>query len=149
MVHRPGDDRRGWHRRGSRQRGRGRQCPGFARPRQRDRRPLYRRRRDAQSSGYHRHGSPGRADAGGGVILSAPALDGLLAAVLAYRPFLDPLPYSWTFWPWLLLPLCAGVAIVYKAIKCDSMKELPRQSAMFSVMILVGLAVAAGILFAV
>jgi hypothetical protein len=70
----------------------------------------------------------------------------LVAPVLAYRPFLDPLPYSWNFWPWLLLPLVVGVAVVYKSIKCRTMKQVPREAAGITVWILSGLAGAAGVL---
>ena len=66
--------------------------------------------------------------------------------ILAYRPFLDPLPYSWDFWPWLLLPLCIGVAVVYKSIKCRTMKQVPREAAGITLWILAGLAGAAAIL---
>ena len=64
----------------------------------------------------------------------------------AYRPFLDPLPYSWDFWPWLLLPLVVGVAVVYKSIKCRSMKQVPREAAGITLWILAGLGAAAIVL---
>jgi len=69
-----------------------------------------------------------------------------VAPILAYRPFLDPLPYSWDFWPWLLLPLVVGVAVVYKSIKCRTMKQVPREAAGITLWILAGLAAAAVIL---
>ena len=72
-----------------------------------------------------------------------------VAPILAYHPFLDPLPYSWDFWPWLLLPLCIGVAVVYKSIKCRSMKQVPREAAGITVWILAGLAGAAVVLVAI
>jgi hypothetical protein len=76
-------------------------------------------------------------------------LAGSVAPMLAYRPFLDPLPYSWDFWPWLLLPLVVGVAVVYKSIKCRTMKQVPREAAGITVWILAGLAAAAVILVAI
>ncbi len=69
-----------------------------------------------------------------------------VSSILAYRPFLDPLPYSWVFWPWLLLPLVVGVAVVYKSIKCRTMKQVPREAAGITVWILAGLASAAVVL---
>jgi hypothetical protein len=45
-----------------------------------------------------------------------------------YRPFLSPLPV-WNVWYVLLVPLCAGVAVVWKSVKCDSMSRVPRQAA--------------------
>lgn len=64
-----------------------------------------------------------------------------VAAVLAYRPFLDPLPIwrlpAWMWMPLLLIPLTAGVAIVYKSIKCNRMAKVPRQSAGLTLWILI------------
>ena len=59
--------------------------------------------------------------------------------------FVYPLPI-WDYWPWLILPLCAGVAIVYKSVKCQTMKEVPRQALVIFVWMLVGFAAAAGAL---
>jgi hypothetical protein len=67
---------------------------------------------------------------------------------LAYaytRPFLQPLPV-WNYWYLLLLPLCISVAIVYKAIKCRSMSEVPRQAASILMWILISFAAAAAAL---
>ena len=61
--------------------------------------------------------------------------------LLAYTPFLSPLPI-WNYWPLLLLPLTAGVAIVYKSIKCGSMSHVPREAASIFVWILIGMAIA-------
>ena len=67
--------------------------------------------------------------------------------ILADDPvrFVYPLPL-WDYWPWLMLPLCAGVAIVYKAIKCHSMKSVPREAAVIFVWILVVMVLAGGAL---
>jgi hypothetical protein len=64
---------------------------------------------------------------------------------LAYAPFLTPLPV-WSYWPALLFPLCAIVAIVYKSIKCSSMKQVPREATALFIWILIGMAAAAAIL---
>jgi hypothetical protein len=64
----------------------------------------------------------------------------LLAA--DYVPFIYPLPI-WDYWPVLILPLAAGVSIVYKAVKCQSMQKVPREAAVIFVWILIGM-VAAG-----
>ena len=59
---------------------------------------------------------------------------------LAYRPFLDPIPvWSDAVWPWLLIPLCVAVSIVYKSIKCRSMKDVPREAAVITVWIILGM----------
>lgn len=39
-----------------------------------------------------------------------------MGMVLAYRPFLDPLPID-RYWLWLIMPLVIGIAVVYKAVK--------------------------------
>ena len=65
--------------------------------------------------------------------------------LLAWIPFLYPLPI-WDYWPWLLIPLTAGVSIVYKSVKCQSMTQVPREALVIFVWILVGMAAAAGAL---
>jgi hypothetical protein len=68
--------------------------------------------------------------------------------MLAYTPFLDPLPVwasSWG-WPALLLPMCAAVAVVYKAIKCKYVNRIARESVVLFVMIVLGMMAAAGAL---
>ena len=69
----------------------------------------------------------------------------LLLHALAYTPFVTPLPV-WNYWPLLLLPLTAGVAIVYKSIKCRSMSTVPREAASIFFWILIGMAVAGAVL---
>ena len=62
-----------------------------------------------------------------------------------YVPFIYPLPI-WDYWPWLMLPLCLGVAIVYKSVKCQTMSKVPKEALQIFVMMLVGFAAAAGAL---
>jgi hypothetical protein len=60
----------------------------------------------------------------------------MVAALLAqvaggayqWRAFLDPLPV-WNVWYLLLVPLCAGVAVVWKSIKCETVARIPGQAA--------------------
>jgi len=49
------------------------------------------------------------------------------------------LPYSSLLW--LLLPLCFGVAVIYKTIRIDDLRYLPRAILILSLQILFGLAV--------
>ena len=58
---------------------------------------------------------------------------------LSYTPFISPLPI-WDYWPLLLLPLTAGVSIVYKSIKCRSMSTVPREAAGIFMWILIAMA---------
>ena len=64
---------------------------------------------------------------------------------LSYVPFIYPLPI-WDYWPWLIIPLTGGVAIVYKSVKCQSVKQVPREALVIFVWILIGMAAAAGAL---
>ena len=63
----------------------------------------------------------------------------------AFRPFWQPLPV-WDQWYLLLLPLCVGISVVYKSIKCREMRQVPREAAVIFVMILLGMALAGGVL---
>ena len=66
-----------------------------------------------------------------------------LAQTYTYsHPFLQPMPV-WNYWVWLLFPLAAGISIVYKAIKCESMRQVPRQALGIFLWITLGMAGAA------
>ena len=71
-----------------------------------------------------------------------------MSPLLAYTPFVQPLPGVWDYWAWLLLPLCIGVALVYKAIKARSMARVPIETTLITVYILLSM-VAAGVALAV
>ena len=65
--------------------------------------------------------------------------------LLAYKPFVNPLPmHHWYLW---LLPLCAGVSIVYKSIKCHRMSSVPKEATVIFITILGGIILAAAALF--
>ncbi len=69
----------------------------------------------------------------------------LLLEGVPKAPFVAPLPV-WDYWYLLLLPLVAAVAIVYKAIRCGSMRQVPREAAILFVVILLVMVLAAGAL---
>ena len=70
-----------------------------------------------------------------------------MLAEAAYRPFKDPLPvWQNSRWPWLLLPLTLAVSVVYKSIRCKSMRRVPREAAVLTVVIILGMAVAGVVL---
>jgi hypothetical protein len=71
----------------------------------------------------------------------APALH-FNCVLLAYVPFMQPLP-AWDYWYLLAVPLCAAVSIVYKSIRCRSMRTVPREAAKATGWILAGLVAAA------
>jgi hypothetical protein len=71
----------------------------------------------------------------------------VILADYAYRPFKDPLPVWGNFqWPWLLVPLCAAVSLVYKSIRCKSMKTVPREALGLMTVIILGMVAAAVVL---
>lgn len=64
-----------------------------------------------------------------------------------WRPFLGPAPlWNDTTWPWLLVPLCIGVVIVYKCVKCKHMGQVPWQAFRLSTLVLFGMGMAALVL---
>lgn len=65
--------------------------------------------------------------------------------VAAYTPFVTPLPI-WDWWLLTLVPLCLGVAIVYKAMKTDDLSKLPKQALLISFWIIGGMGAAAFVL---
>ena len=67
---------------------------------------------------------------------------------LSYTPFMQPLPV-WDVWYLLALPLCAGVAIVYKSIRARSMPRVPKEATRATLWILTGLVSAAIVLWVV
>ncbi len=66
--------------------------------------------------------------------------------LLAYIPFVDPLPV-WDYWPWQILPLALAISIVYKSIKCRTVADVPREAAVLALWIVLSMiGVAAGVL---
>ncbi len=72
---------------------------------------------------------------------SAVALANMLAWGLGDL-FVRPMPI-WDQWWLLLLPLCLGVAIVYKAIRVEHMRQLPKAALGVFFWIIVGMSGAA------
>jgi len=69
----------------------------------------------------------------------------LSAGGYEWVPFKLPAPI-WDYWYLLLLPLCLAVAIVYKSIRCFSMKQVPREALILFIFILVVMVLTAGAL---
>lgn len=59
--------------------------------------------------------------------------------------FARPMPI-WNYWYLLMLPLCMGVALVYKAIRLDDMQQVLKQAMVIFVWILGGMGLAAVVL---
>ena len=69
------------------------------------------------------------------------------AAPRAFELFRQPLPV-WDYWYLLLIPLCIGISIVYKSIKCREMKQVPREASVIFIMIMLGMTATAAALYA-
>jgi hypothetical protein len=67
---------------------------------------------------------------------------------LAYRPFVEPLNLH-THWLALLPVLAVAIALIYKTIKLDDLKDLPRETAALTGQIMLFMAVAAAVLWLV
>jgi hypothetical protein len=65
----------------------------------------------------------------------------------AYQLFLSPLPL-WDVWYLLIVPLCAGIAIVYKSAKCHGPGDVAKESTLVALWILLAMVGAAiGLMF--
>lgn len=67
-----------------------------------------------------------------------------------WRPFLDPLPNAWMEHWYLWLPVMSLlVSLVYKAVRVETLRELPYQTALMTVQVIlsmIGLALASYLL---
>ncbi len=71
-----------------------------------------------------------------------------LPLLLAYRPFIDPLPIGNSpGWTLLLIPLVILVSLAYKTIKLRELHELPRQALRLALQIFFFLGLAAAALW--
>ena len=64
---------------------------------------------------------------------------------LAYRPFLEPLRV-WDHWPWLIVPLCFAVSLVYKCVRTQDMRRVPAEALAATFWVLAGMSAAAAAL---
>lgn len=62
-----------------------------------------------------------------------------MISLLAYRPFLDPLPID-AYWYLLLIPMSLGIALAYKSVRVREMKDYPRQVLVLMIQIVVSMA---------
>jgi len=66
----------------------------------------------------------------------------LLAAFELRYIFIQPLPLA-DVWYLLLLPLTITVSVVYKSVRCRTMRKVPREAGAIMIWILLGMAAAA------
>ncbi len=63
---------------------------------------------------------------------------------LQYVPFRDPINVD-RIWIWLLIPLALLVSVVYKAIKLEHIRQLPRQALIMFAQIIIFMVLAGGL----
>lgn len=66
-----------------------------------------------------------------------------MLAMLFYNPMVIP----WDATLWLLAPLCAAVAIVYKTVRINDVRRLPLQTAILLAYMMGGLSVLGAVLW--
>lgn len=71
----------------------------------------------------------------------------LVSLLLAYRPFLEPIPLD-RYWAWLLVLPVLAVATVYKAIKLPDLSPLGREVLKMSAQVVAFVVLAAAFLWA-
>ena len=69
--------------------------------------------------------------------------------MIAWTLFYHPVPLSFDSELWLVLPLCAAVGIVYKAIRVDDVRRLPREILSLMAYMVVGLIALGVVMWAV
>jgi len=63
--------------------------------------------------------------------------------------FQNPMTISSTTAMWMLLPICTAVAVIYKTIRAEHLRDIPREVIVLMIYMLVGLTVLGGSLWAV
>jgi hypothetical protein len=58
--------------------------------------------------------------------------------LLAYRPFIDPLPVD-HWWYLMLVPMALGISVAYKATRVKDLKDFPREFLIMTVQIVVAM----------
>ena len=59
--------------------------------------------------------------------------------MIAWTLFLNPVVLPFNSLLWMLLPLCFGVAVIYKTIRIDDLRRLPKEILALSAYMLFGL----------
>ena len=60
--------------------------------------------------------------------------------ILAWIPFIDPLPGVQANWIWFVLPLVLGIAMMYKSIRVGEVSRWPREVAVMTGQVLLAFA---------
>tara|TARA_B100001059_G_C17707545_1_gene513625 strand:- start:397 stop:648 length:252 start_codon:yes stop_codon:yes gene_type:complete len=68
--------------------------------------------------------------------------------MLAWTPFVEPLPTIGSWWPLLLLPLSLGLSLVFRAIRTKDLSNYARDVVIMTVQIVLAM-VGLGLVFAI
>ncbi len=68
------------------------------------------------------------------------------ALLLTYRPFIDPINVQQT-WYLLLIPMCLGIAVTYKAVRVPDMSRYWREVAIFTAQLVLSVVVVGALMF--
>lgn len=71
-----------------------------------------------------------------------------LSLLLAYRPFLEPLPID-DYWLWGVVPVVLAVCLVYKLVKDEDLDGVFRRAVGLTTQVLLFMALAAAVLWVV
>ena len=63
-----------------------------------------------------------------------------MMSLLAWTPFLAPLPFVQSAWLWLLIPLVLGISMMYKAVRVEDLADYWKQVAIMSLQVLAAFA---------
>ena len=66
--------------------------------------------------------------------------------LVAWIPFLQPMPSPGSWWPLLLIPLSIGISMVYKAVRLERLNHYPREVAIMTGQIIGAMVVLAVVL---
>lgn len=65
--------------------------------------------------------------------------------MIAWALFYNPMPLEANGWTlWLVLPICASVAIIYKTVRLNTLKRLPQEIIYLIIYMTLGLIVLGG-----
>jgi hypothetical protein len=68
--------------------------------------------------------------------------------VLAWTPFIEPIPSIGSWWPLLLLPLSIGLSLVFRAIRTKDLADYPRDVIVMTLQIILAM-IGLGLVFAI
>ena len=56
----------------------------------------------------------------------------MMSALVAWVPFVEPMPSPGSWWPLFLIPLSIGISMVYKAVRLHRLDRCPREVAIMT-----------------